>query len=270
MYKLIALDMDGTLLNHQGHISERNKAAIAAARQQGVTVVLASGRPLEGMTRYLAELGMTGEDDYVICYNGSLVQRAADQSVIRSQLLNGRDAGRVAALAREFGVNVHAFSRRHGLITPAMNHYTEHESRLNQLPVTLIDFAELEPDEEILKVMMIDPPELLAPAIARLPADLYDDYTVVQSAPFFLEIMNRHSHKGAGVAALAEHLGVTREQVICMGDAGNDSHMIEYAGLGIAMGNATDELKALADHVTVANDADGVAVAIEQFVLAAG
>lgn len=267
MYKLIALDMDGTLLNHQKQISARNKAAIAAARQQGVTVVLASGRPLEGMSAYLEELGMTGEEDYVICYNGTLVQRAADRSVIRSQSLRGRDASHIASLAAELGVNVHAFSPERGLITPAMNHYTEHESRLNDLPVTLLDFAVLSPEEEILKVMLIDPPELLGPAIARLPAELYQAYTVVQSAPFFLEIMNRESHKGAGVAALAEHLGIERHQVICMGDAGNDSHMIDYAGLGIAMGNATDELKAMADHITASNDEDGVALAIERFVL---
>ncbi|MBZ6073329.1 sugar-phosphatase [Aeromonas schubertii] len=267
MYKLIALDMDGTLLNHQKQISARNKAAIAAARQQGVTVVLASGRPLEGMSAYLEELGMTGEQDYVICYNGTLVQRAADRGVIRSQSLRGSDASRIASLAAELGVNVHAFSPERGLITPAMNHYTEHESRLNDLPVTLLDFAGLSPEEEILKVMLIDPPELLGPAIARLPAELYQAYTVVQSAPFFLEIMNRESHKGAGVAALAEHLGIARHQVICMGDAGNDSHMIDYAGLGIAMGNATDELKAMADHITASNDEDGVALAIERFVL---
>jgi len=87
MYKLIALDMDGTLLNSQGQISPRTHAAIAAARAKGVTVVLASGRPLEGMSRYLVELGLTGQDDYVICYNGALVQQVADQRIIRSQLL---------------------------------------------------------------------------------------------------------------------------------------------------------------------------------------
>ena len=92
MYKLIALDMDGTLLNPHGQITPRTHAAIAAARAQGVTVVLTSGRPLEGMTPYLAELGLTGQDDYVICYNGALVQQVADQRILRSQLLTGSDA----------------------------------------------------------------------------------------------------------------------------------------------------------------------------------
>ena len=88
-----------------------------------------------------------------------------------------------------------------------------------------------------------------------------------RSAPFFLEFLNKNSNKGAGVRMVAEYLGLTADQVICMGDAGNDHHMIEYAGLGIAMGNAMEETKALADYVTDTNDNHGVAAAIEKFIL---
>lgn len=118
MYKLIALDMDGTLLTPEGRISPRTQAAIAAARARGVTVVLASGRPLEGMTAALTELGLTGQDDYVICYNGALVQQVSEQRIIRSQLLTGSDARAIAHLACELGVNIHGFSVRQGLISP--------------------------------------------------------------------------------------------------------------------------------------------------------
>lgn len=267
MYKLIALDMDGTLLNPEGQITPRTHAAIAAARAKGVTVVLTSGRPLEGMSRYLRELGLTGPDDYVICYNGALVQRVADQRILRSNLLTGSDASAIARLANEFGVNVHGFSVEQGLISPRVSHYTEHESQLNDMPIHLVDFATLPADAQIMKVMMIDEEPLLSRAIAQLPAELYERYTVVRSAPFFLEIMNKLSNKGTGVAALAEHLGITASQVIAVGDAGNDRHMIEYAGLGVAMGNATDEIKGLAQHITTRNDDEGVAKVIEQFIL---
>ncbi len=267
MYKLVALDMDGTLLNSQGKISEKTKQTITAAREKGIVVVLASGRPLEGMTDALNELNMTSNDDYVLCYNGSLVQRVESQSVIRSQLLLGSDAKNIASLSHDFGVHVHGFSRRQGLITPENNHYTQHEATINGLDITEIDFAELDNNEEILKVMMIDEPELLSKAIAQLPAALYDQYTIVQSAPFFLEFMNKNSNKGAGVKALAEHLGIDASEVICMGDAGNDHHMLEYAGLGIAMGNATDDTKAIANYITDSNNDDGVAKAIDKFIL---
>ena len=267
MYKLIALDMDGTLLNPEGQISPRTRDAIAAARAQGVTVVLASGRPLEGMTPSLAELGLTGQDDYVICYNGALVQQVADQRILRSQLLTGSDASAIAHLASELGVNVHGFSVRQGLISPRVSTYTEHESQLIKMPINLVDFATLPADEQIMKVMMIDPEPQLSRAIAQLPAELYERYTVVRSSPYFLEFTNKRSNKGSGVAALAEHLDLDASQVIAVGDAGNDRHMIEYAGLGVAMGNATDEIKTLAQHTTARNDEDGVARVIEQFIL---
>ncbi|MBV7437149.1 sugar-phosphatase [Aeromonas sp. sif2416] len=267
MYKLIALDMDGTLLNPQGQITPRTHAAIAAARARGVTVVLTSGRPLEGMSAYLIELGLTGPDDYVICYNGALVQQVADHRILRSQLLTGADARAIAHLADELGVNIHGFSVRQGLISPRVSTYTEHESRLVDMPINLVDFATLPLDEQIMKVMMIDEEPLLSRAISQLPAELYQRYTVVRSSPYFLEFMNKQSNKGTGVAALAEHLGLSAAQVIAVGDAGNDRHMIEYAGLGVAMGNATDEIKGLAQHATARNDDEGVAKVIEQFIL---
>lgn len=267
MYKLIALDMDGTLLNSKREISAENKAAIAAARAKGVVVVLASGRPIDGMRAQLQALDMISDNDYVLSYNASLVQKVKSESIIRSHILTGAEAKKLASLARECGVHIHAFSQQKGLITPALNHYTEHESEILGMPITVIDFAELDDDEQILKVMMIDQPELLSAAIKQLPESLYAEFTIVQSAPFFLEFLNRESNKGVGVKALADYLGITAEQVICMGDAGNDLHMIEYAGLGVAMANASDEIKAAANHITVSNDQHGVAKVIQEFVL---
>ena len=115
--------------------------------------------------------------------------------------------------------------------------------------------------------MMVDEPELLDEAISKLPKEVYDKYTVVKSAPFFLEFLNKKVNKGTGVELLASHLGVKQDEIITMGDAGNDLHMIEYAGMGIAMGNATDDIKAIANYITDSNSEDGVAKAIEKFVL---
>ncbi|WP_064609620.1 sugar-phosphatase [Photobacterium sp. J15] len=267
MYKLVALDMDGTLLNSQKEISERTKQAIKQAREKGVQVVLASGRPLEGLTNYLTELGMTSNEDYALSYNASLVQRVESKEIIHRQIMLGSDAKNIASLGRDLGAYVHAFSPTRGLITPENNTYTQHESTINGVPVTEIDFAELDCNEEIIKVMMVADPEILSAAIEKLPASLYEQYTIVQSAPFFLELMNPNSNKGAGVAKLAEHLNIDASEVICMGDAGNDHHMLKYAGLGVAMGNATEDTKALADHITATNDDDGVAQVIETFIL---
>lgn len=267
-YKLIALDLDGTLLNTQKEISPRNRAAILAAREQGVQVILASGRPYIGMQKYMRQLGMTGDNDYVLCFNGARVERATGGQVINSKMLRGKDAKLVAAYAQQFGLNTHAFSPTRGLITPQASHYTQHEADSNFIDFTLLDFAELDDDEPIIKSMMIDPPQLLQTIIDQMPDELSARYTIVRSAPFFLEFIHPEANKGAGVAALAQHLQIQPEEIICCGDAGNDLHMLQYAGLGVAMGNATDELKAIADYITADHNESGVAEVIEKFILA--
>ena len=267
MYKLIALDMDGTLLSPDGTISARTQRAIRDAKAQGVYVVLATGRPLEGVQRYLAELDMETDNDFVLCYNGGLVQNVKTQKIINSELLSGIDAKNLESLANDLHVHVHAFSPTRGLITPENSHYTQHEADINEIAVVECNFNKLTNDEAILKVMMIDEPEVLSQAIAQLPEFLYDKYTVVQSTPFFLEFLNKECNKGVGIAALANYLDIKQEEVICMGDAGNDYHMVEYAGLGVAMANASQDLKAIANVITHSNADDGVAHIIEEYVL---
>lgn len=267
MYKLIAIDMDGTLLNSQHRISEENKQAITAARAKGVHVVLASGRPLDGMLAALQELDMDSDEDFVISYNGSMVQKVASKTPIRQAILTGADAKLIAEWADKLEVNVHAFSIDQGLITPKTSKYTQLESEINGIRLTEMPFDTLSDQEPVLKAMMIDEEPQLTKAIANLPDALHQKYTIVRSAPFFLEFMNKTSDKGAGVQALAEHLNIDASQVITFGDAGNDHHMLEYAGLGIAMGNATEDTKATADYITDTNNNSGVAKAIEKFVL---
>lgn len=120
MYKLIALDMDGTLLNSDKEISAENKQAIARARDKGVAVVLASGRPLEGMQPKLDELDIHSDKDFVLYYNGSMVKNVGTDEVILQKGLDGKAAKALALHAEALGAYVHAFSTEHGLITPAL------------------------------------------------------------------------------------------------------------------------------------------------------
>ncbi|CAM3070314.1 Cof-type HAD-IIB family hydrolase [Vibrio mytili] len=267
MYKLIALDMDGTLLNSDKIISEENKQAIAKAREAGVTVVLASGRPIEGMQSKLEELNIGSDKDFVLCYNGSIVKNVGTNEIIHQNIIDGKSAKLVARHAKELGAYVHAFSQEHGLITNENNPYTDIEAKINGLEVTEMNFESLEDDHPIIKAMMVAEPSKLTEVVAAVPQELRDSFTVVQSAAYFLEFLNPLSNKGIGIAAIAEHLGIKAEEVISMGDAENDHHMLEFAGLGIAMENAMEETKQIADYITESNDNHGVAKAIEKFVL---
>ncbi len=267
MYKLIAVDMDGTLLKEDKTISDRTKRAIFKAKQKGVKVVLASGRPLEGLTNYLEELDLISEEDYVLSFNGSIVQNTKTKKIIRKNILKGENLIELYEIAQQIGVNIHAFSNE-GCITPKMSKYSELEGAINHIPVIEMDYATIQKEEDIIKVMMVDEPEILEEAIQKLPSHLYEKYTIVRSAPYFLEFLSKHSGKGVGIEALAHHLGIPNEQVICIGDAGNDLDMIEFAGLGVAMGNAFEEVKTAANYITKNNQEDGVAHVIQKFILA--
>ena len=267
MYKLIALDLDGTLLNSQRSISPENQQAIAAARANGVKVVLVSGRPTEGMLDHVNTLKMKSNDDYILSYNASLIQNSKSKKVIHKEVLTGKDAKYIADLATEFGVNVHAFTPQDGLITPISSQYTERESEVNGMPISLFNFEDLLDGAEILKTMVVADSDKLTEFENQLTAELYERYTIMRSTPFFLEFLSKKSNKGIGVKALACHLNIKPEEVICMGDAGNDAHMIEYAGLGVAMGNATEDIKDLAQYITTSNNDHGVAKVINEFVL---
>ncbi|WP_427981678.1 sugar-phosphatase [Agarivorans sp.] len=267
MIKLIALDMDGTLLNEEKKITPRTHQAIQQAKQAGVKVVLASGRPLQGLVPYLEQLELTSDEDFVISYNGSLVQRVGNSEIIHKTALNGKDGSELLKVAQRLGVYIHAFSAEHGLITQQHNPWTDIESSINGIDVNEFDFAQLSADDALVKIMFVAEESVLDQAIANLPAALREQYTVCRSAPFFLEFLHRDSNKGVGVAQLAAILGLSAEQVMCAGDAENDLQMLQYAGLAVAMDNADPELKAIANYIAPSNKQDGVAVAIEEKVL---
>lgn len=267
MYKIIALDMDGTLLNSEKKVTPKVKEALNKAREKGVKVVLATGRPIDGVRRYLEELDLYKDGEYVLSYNGSLVQEINTGKIICEMGLKGKDLKYFYELSRKLDVNIHAFSPKRGLVTPKISKYTEVEADINDISINICDFNEILDDEDIVKIMFIDEPEILDKAIKGIPKEAFDKYGLVKSTPYFLEIINKDSNKGVGLSLLAEEIGATKEEVIAVGDAGNDLAMIEYAGLGVAMENAQDEVKAIANYITASNNEDGVAKVVEEFIL---
>jgi Cof subfamily protein (haloacid dehalogenase superfamily) len=267
MYKLIGLDIDGTLLNSQKQISCRTHSVIQAAKNRGIHIVLSSGRPIEGMRPYLKQLGLETENNYAVHYNGSFVENVRTGKIIYQQVINATDVKTIARTAQELGVNTHAFSQKLGLITPKSTTYTQLEAQLNGIDVHEMDFESIADDHPMVKAMMVDEPDKLLQAYQNLPSSLTEHFTIVRSAPHFLEFLNPKSNKGRGIEAVAKQLGIEAKEVMCIGDAENDHHMIEFAGLGIAMGNAMPQTKAIADYITSSNNEDGVAEAIEKFVL---
>lgn len=266
MYKMIALDMDGTLLNTEKNISKATYDAIQNAKNKGVKVVLATGRPVKGIHKYLNELDLINDDDYAVAFNGAIVQTTKSEKIIAKNLLDIKDAELLYELSKTLNVNIHALTND-ACITPKISKYSLVEAEMNSIPINELDFTNLAKDTTIVKVMFIDEENILDKAIKKIPKEFYDKYTVVKSSPYFLEFLNKKVSKGIGVKLLAENLGIDMKDVICVGDHENDIEMIKYAGLGVAMENAINELKVVANFITKSNDEDGVAHVINKFIL---
>lgn len=266
--KLIAIDMDGTLLNSAHQISQRVKQAITTARKQGVHVVLTTGRPYIGVKSYLEQLDIRTDNDYCITYNGALVQQVASGTAIIANTLDYQDYLYVQRLADSLGVHLQSFDFKdlythNRFISP----YTIREGYLTGIQVIYCPPEEMDPHIKLPKIMMVDEPPILDAAIKQIPAEAFQQYTLLKSADFFLEILNKNADKGISVAKLAEYLGIDQQHVMAIGDHANDVPMVEYAGIGVAMANAIDEVKQVCQYVTKSNEEDGVAHAIEKFVL---
>jgi len=265
---IIALDMDGTLLNPEGKINPEVYEAVQKAKDAGIKVVLCTGRPLPGVTPYLEQLGLTREGDFVITYNGALVQRSHNGSIIAHHTMDHDDFMTVSEIADKAGIHFQAIND-HGVYTPNKNisYYTVRESFLSNVPLRYRSTEEMDPDMTYSKMMMIDPPEILEAGMERLPKDMGDHYTLLRSEPFFLEVLNKNASKGAALKDVADILGVPRERVMAVGDNENDIAMIAYAGVGVAMENAVDKVKEVSDRITLSNAENGVAQAIYDYAL---
>ncbi|CBY02800.1 hydrolase, haloacid dehalogenase-like family [Listeria monocytogenes serotype 7 str. SLCC2482] len=268
MYKLIAIDIDGTLLTDDHKVTDEVKEAIRQAKLKGVKVVLCTGRPLVGVENYLTDLELREEGDYVISFNGAFVQDTFTKEVISHLTLGIDDLKEIYQMSLDSNLHMHFFDDK-ALYTPnrEIGKYTIVEAYLTGSQLIYKEIENVPEDFIMSKAMFIEEAPELEVGIAKIPESFREKYHLVRSTPFYLEILNRDASKGNAVKELSEKLGIKQSEVICIGDQENDVPMLEFAGLGIAMGNAPERIKQLADYTTASNNDSGVAKAIQKFVL---
>lgn len=265
--KLIAIDIDGTLLNSKHEITPEVYQAIQEAKQAGVKIVIATGRPISGVKHILTELNLLDQGDYVITFNGGLVQETATEKEILKEGLSYTDYLEWEYLSRKLGLPMHA-SLKDGLYTANRNigKYTVYEAQLVHSPVFYRTPEEMA-DKDIIKVMLVDEPEKLDTAITQIPDTLMNSFNVAKSAPFYLEVTPKTVNKGEAIRQLSTLLGLTMDQTMAIGDQENDRSMLEVVGTAVVMENGSPDIKKIATYITKSNDEDGVAYAIREWVL---
>ncbi len=265
-YKMIVLDLDDTLLRDDQTISDRTKESLLKVQEAGVKVVLASGRPTYGMEWVAKELKLDHYGSYILSFNGSKIINCKTNEEKYSRTLSSETVHHLYDLSQREGVGILTYLED-SIIIEEDNEFATIESELTGLPVKVVSSFKETIKEPVVKALMLKEANELKKVEKKLQKELDGELSVMRSKPFFLEFTQLGVTKGASLDHLIKPMGIKSEEVIAIGDSYNDLTMIEFAGLGVAMGNAPDDIKDKANYVAASNMEDGVAEVIEKFVL---
>ncbi len=262
--RLLAIDLDGTLVNDRLEMDPRDVAAVKAATAAGVTVVLATGRMLKSSLRYAEPLGLAGP---IINYQGAVVREIASGEVWYRCELTVPMQQRVLAFAepRDWHVNAYVDER---VYTTRARPEADLYAKIAMVPYEVVGPLSKWVRQDSTKMVLVDlDPADVPKRIAELTVWMGDEGRVTRSLDWFVEVVNPQVSKSRALAMVADRLGIARAEVGAIGDNLNDQDMVLWAGFGVAMGNAPEALKASARYVTGRIGEGGVAQVIERFVI---
>lgn len=265
---ILALDLDGTLLDSHKQLSQVNLDAITHAQEAGTTIVLASGRHPYSMARFADLLSLKERGGYLVAFNGGQIIDYTTGSLLFERTLPIDALPRIVEWAHRYDLPILTFRRNVIISENPTNHYVVENAANNRMSIEGVkDFlAELKDlYQPPAKFLFPGDPELLPTVEAAMKADFGDTIGIYRSAPHYLEIVPPGIDKGHALLKLMETVG--RNTLIACGDQDNDISMIRAADIGVAMGNAEEEVKAVADYVAPTNDQNGIAHVIERFIL---
>lgn len=273
-YKLVAIDMDGTLLNSKNEVSERTKVAIEKAKAKGVNVVLATGRILKSALQYGVDLDIKNP---IVACNGAIIVNE-QQEIIYKKPLDKNIIEHILDIGKQNNIYYHFYDEygfyANTLVDEVVNFYNTANSKLKGLDLDINIFEEkqeilMRKDLNVLKFMFIDDSQEKLYKV-RKELDEMGVLTTSSSWDNNIEVMGKGVSKGEGLSYICNQLNIDPKQVIAIGDNENDLPMLKFAGLGVAMGNSKDDIKTISDYTTSTNNEDGVAKVIEKFILGIG
>jgi Cof subfamily protein (haloacid dehalogenase superfamily) len=264
-YKLVAFDLDGTLLGEELLLRPRVLSAIAEMRERGVEGCIVTGRMYRAALPFVRQLQFTAP---VVCYQGAAVIDPQTDEVLQDVPLPNAEALELEEYARAHSLHIQLYAND--------RYYCEHRNRYSDLyakisgvePVIVPSLPRQFETWDATKVCIIAEPEIVREHLPRVRDLCGERAYVTRSIPWFIEVMNANVNKGKSLEIVARHLGVPMDGVLAIGDSWNDKPLLQAAGFGVAMGSAPPELREVADAVVADVENDGVAEAVERFVLA--
>ena len=264
-FRAIALDLDGTLTNHDKVVTPRTRQALLKAQEQGAIIILASGRPTYGIVPVAECLELEKRGGYILSYNGGNIVNAKTGEKLFSQFLPDAVIPILYKYAREHRYALLGYAGNEIITEMPDDQYVKEESRINKMNIRKVDnlLDALEPHPT--KLLMTGDPTDMLKAEEKLVEILGEKMDIFRSAPFFLELVPKGIDKAQSLLRLLSKINLTPADLIAFGDGYNDLSMLKLAGVGVAMANAAPEVRADADYVTLSNEEDGVAAALLHF-----
>lgn len=266
-YKLIALDIDGTLTNSQKEITPRTRYALMEAQKQGKKIILASGRHSVGIMPIAKDLMLDRFGGFIMAFNGGRIINCETGETMVSKLFPLEYLPDIVNVLKDSNITINTYDDRRIISDNKVNDYTYVERDVIKAEMVVVDDFISSVRFDINKILLAGEPDELD-KYQKILADRYDGLLdVYKSAPYFLEIMPFGVTKGSMLPLLLDKLKIKREELAAFGDNYNDMTMIGYAGFGVAMGNAETDVKKIADYICESNDNDGIANTLDKFVL---
>lgn len=266
-YKMIVLDLDGTLTNRDKVVTDHTKEVLFEAQKRGKIVVLASGRPTYGVVPLAEELELEKYGGYILSFNGGIIMDCRTKEVVFQKKLPVEVNAKIVELAHKERVTLMAYQDEYIITNDKDFEYVQLESRISHMKIKQVDDMAAYLNFAVPKMIMTDDGDYLATVEGRVKAALGKNLSVYRSEEFFLEILPKGIDKAQSLEHLLSSIGIMREEIIACGDGYNDLTMIQYAGLGVAMGNGVLPVRKAADYITLSNNEDGVAHVVEKFML---
>ena len=255
--KIIFLDMDGTLLKSDGTISEKTKFALSEVMKKGIKVCLATGRPRQGVKRYVKELGLDVFDGYAITYNGAEVRNMKTDEIIYNNPLFQEDIIKIYNVLKDYDINPILYKGDKTYAFDEKAYMIERETRVCDCTLqklnSISDFK-----TTTNKILVTGYEDYFSKVKDELFTKLGNDYTVSFSTPFYLAITKKGVDKSIAINKLLDNLEISSEDAMAFGDGGNDVTMLRTVNYSIAMGNASDLVKSNAKYVTLSNEEEGI------------
>lgn len=264
-FRAIALDLDGTLTNHDKVVTPRTRQALLKAQELGAVIILASGRPTYGIVPVAECLELEKRGGYILSYNGGNIVNTKTGEKLFSQFLPDAMIPILYKYAKEKNHALLGYAGNEIITEMPDDQYVKEESRINKMNIRKVDnlLDALEPHPT--KLLMTGDPTDMIKAEEELVEILGEKMDIFRSAPFFLELVPKGIDKAQSLLRLLSKINLTPADLMAFGDGYNDLSMLKLASVGVAMANAAPEVRADADYVTLSNEEDGVAEALLHF-----